>query len=234
MNPVRSLARAKGTSPQDLGGATSYGMNKFTKKDLLFASVTGFYTGLIAWRILVFLEQPDFADISFIWLVVFVPVLWILGVNLGYFLGRWLGFFNQFGKYAAIGFTNFVIDTGVVNLLIAFSGIASGAGFSVFKSLSFIVAVTHSYLWNRLWVFESKEGQKKEFIKFMTVNLIAITVNVGVASFVVNGIDPAFGLDQHQWANVGVVVGSAVSLIFSFVGFKLVVFKTKDNAISQV
>lgn len=203
----------------------SNGMNKFTKKDLIFASITGFYTGLIAWRILVFLEKPDFMGVSFAWLMVLVPGLWILGVNLGYFLGRWLAFFNQFGKYAAIGFTNFVIDTGVVNLLIAFSGIASGVGFSVFKSLSFIVAVTHSYLWNRLWVFESKEGQKKEFIKFMTVNLIAITVNVGVASFVVNGIDPLFGLDQNQWANIGVVVGSAISLIFSFVGFRLIVFR---------
>ncbi len=208
-------------------------MNKFTKKDLSFASVAGFYTGLIAWRILVFLEKPDFMNISFSWLMVFVPALWILGVNLGYFLGRWISFFNQFGKYAAIGFTNFVVDTGVVNLLIAFSGIASGVGFSVFKSLSFIVAVTHSYLWNRLWVFESKEGQKKEFIKFMTVNLVAITVNVGVASFVVNYIDPIYGFDPKTWANVGVVIGSAVSLIFSFVGFKLVVFKGSSQKLEQ-
>lgn len=206
----------------------------FTRKDLFFSVCTGFYTGLIAWRILAFLGEPDFMSISFAWLMIIVPVLWILGVNLGYFLGRWLAFFNQFGKYAAIGFTNFVVDTGVVNLLISFSGIASGVGFSVFKSLSFIVAVTHSYLWNRLWVFESQEGHKKEFIKFMIVNLVAITVNVGAASFVVNGIDPVLSLDQNQWANVGVVVGSAVSLIFSFVGFKLVVFKTKDNVVSQI
>src|SRR3990167_4749551 len=135
-------------------------MNRFTKKDLFFSLVTGFYTGLIAWRILVFLEKPDFMDFSFAWLIIFVPVLWILGVNLGYFLGRWIGFFNQFGKYAAIGFTNFVVDTGVVNLLIAFSGIASGFGFSIFKSLSFIVAVTHSYIWNRLWVFSAEGGSE--------------------------------------------------------------------------
>ncbi|MDO8496270.1 MAG: GtrA family protein [bacterium] len=208
-------------------------MNRFTKKDLFFASATGFYTGLIAWRILVFLEKSDFMGISFAWLIVFVPVLWILGVNLGYFLGRWISFFNQFGKYAAIGFTNFVVDTGVVNLLIASSGIASGLGFSVFKSLSFVVAVTHSYLWNRLWVFESKEGQKKEFIKFMTVNLVAITVNVGVASFVVNYVNPIYGFDPKTWANVGVVIGSAVSLIFSFVGFKLVVFKGSSQKLEQ-
>lgn len=226
-------------------------MNRFTKKDLLFASITGFYTGLIAWRILVFLNVKDiftmqviqvhlvglpkqYIHVSSAWLVLIIPIFWVVGVNLGYFLGRWLAFFNQFGKYAAIGFTNFVIDTGVVNLLIAFSGIASGVGFSVFKSLSFIIAVTHSYLWNRLWVFESKEGQKKEFIKFMTVNLVAITVNVGVASFVVNYVDPIYGFDPKTWANVGVVVGSAVSLIFSFVGFKLVVFKTKDNVVPQI
>lgn len=32
MNPVRSLARANGASPEDLGGATSYGMNHTLKK----------------------------------------------------------------------------------------------------------------------------------------------------------------------------------------------------------
>ncbi len=34
MNPVRSLARASGASPKDLGGATSYGMNKNQSKNL--------------------------------------------------------------------------------------------------------------------------------------------------------------------------------------------------------
>ncbi len=226
----------------------------FSRKDLFFSLVTGFYAGIIAWLIFSYLNIPalhfgKMVPVScrsiapcytyqfvfhWVYLVIIVPALWILGVNLGYFIGRWIPFFNQFGKYAAIGFTNFVVDTGVVNLLIAFSGIASGVGFSIFKSLSFIVAVTHSYLWNRLWVFESKEGQKKEFIKFMTVNLVAITVNVGVASFVVNYIDPIYGFDAKTWANVGVVVGSAVSLIFSFVGLKLVVFKTKNNVVSQI
>src|SRR3989344_7900316 len=181
-------------------------MNRFTKKDLFFSLVTGFYTGLIAWRILVFLEKPDFMDFSFAWLIIFVPVIWILGVNLGYFLGRWIGFFNQFGKYAVIGFTNFFVDTAIVNFLIAGSGIASGIWFSIFKTISFIIAVSHSYFWNRVWVFESQgSNRKQEFLKFMTVNIIAAVVNVGTASFVVNGLDPVFGLNHNQWANIGVV-----------------------------
>jgi len=207
----------------------------FSKKDLAYSLITGLYTGLIFWRILVFLGKPDFMGFSFAWLVVVVPVLWILGVNLGYFLGKWIPFFNQFGKYAAIGFTNFGVDTGIVNLLISFTGIAAGIGFAVFKSISFLVAVTHSYFWNRHWVFSTasqgtpvaENGQKQEFFKFMAVNLVAILVNVGAASFVVNLIDPLFGMDKNQWANVAVVAGSATALIFSFVGFKLVVFKQK-------
>ena len=63
----------------------------------------------------------------------------------------------------------------------------------------------------------------------MTVNIIAAVVNVGTASFVVNGLDPVFGLNHNQWANIGVVAGSAVALIFSFVGFRLIVFKKNDQ-----
>lgn len=199
----------------------------FTRKDLLFSVITGFYAGLIIWQIMIFLGRPDFWGISFVWLIVVVPVLWILGVNLGYFLGQWMPFFNQFGRYAAIGFTNAAVDFGVLNLLIASSGIASGWFFTVFKGISFIGATLHSYFWNKYWAFEfGQSGQgKQEFIKFFGVTAVAILINVAVASFLVNGLDPLLGLDENTWANVGAVAGSAVALIFSFAGFRLIVFK---------
>jgi putative flippase GtrA len=200
--------------------------NQFTKKDFYFSVVTGFYAGFIGWQVLAFLGRPSFAGFSFAWLMLLIPILWILGVNLGYFLGQWVGFFRQFGRYAVVGFTNFSVDTGIVNLLIGLSGIASGWWFPAFKGISFLVAVTHSYFWNRRWVFESRvEGQKEEFGKFMGVNLVAIAINVGTASLVVNGINPMFGFDANTWANVGVIVGSATALLFNFIGFRLFVFK---------
>jgi len=234
----------------------------FSRKDLVFSLITGFYTGLIAWRIFIFLGIPvitfwDRASCSRCiidefsgniicpmiqcipdyliviptwWFVIIVPILWILGVNLGYFLGKWLAFFNQFGKYAAIGFTNFAVDAAIINLLIASSGIASGIWFSVFKAVSFASAVTHSYFWNRSWVFESGGKGQQEFLKFAVVNLVAMAVNVGTASFVVNGLDPFFGLNENKWANIGSIAGSAVALVFSFVGFRLVVFRKTTQA----
>ncbi len=200
---------------------------KFSKKDLFFSILTGAITGFAAWRIFDFLNIPQFKNISFAWLMIAVPILWIIGVNLGYFLGKWISFFNQFGKFAAIGFTNAAVDFGVLNSLIAYSGIAAGPWYSVFKAISFLCALFPSYFWNKYWAFEAGEsgGGGFEFVKFASVAVVAIFINDGTASLVVNFVHPAFGLTAHAWANVSAVAGSAVALIFSFAGFKLAVFK---------
>jgi putative flippase GtrA len=217
-------------------------ISKFTRKDFYFSVITGCITGFAAWKIFEFLGvdifdklriniifhllgQPN-TYVSSVWLMLLVPVLWIVGVNLGYFLGKWFRFFNQFGKFAAIGFTNAAVDFGVLNLLIANTGISGGGLYPVFKGISFISAVIPSYFWNKYWAFESKEsGGGFEFAKFMSVAVVSIFINDGIASLVVNYVRPILGLNLTQWANLGAVVGSAVALAFSFIGFKVAVFK---------
>ncbi len=226
---------------------------KFTKKDLLFCILTGLYTGFIAWRVFEFLSLDIFdklrinilfhiiglpnTHISSAWMMVLIPILWIVGVNFGYFLGRWMPFFNQFGRFAAIGFTNFVFYSGMLNLLIAFTSISAGIWYSVFVGVSFTAGALHSYFWNKYWVFSAEGGSASggdpqensgaatEFGKFIVVSVVSGLINVGVASFLVNIIHPLFGINPERWANVGGIAGSAVALVFSFVGFRMVVFK---------
>lgn len=203
-------------------------VSKFTKRDLQFSLLTGLITGLIAWQIFRFLHVPEFYNTHWSLLVGLIPILWILGVALGYFLSQWLVFFNQFGKFAAIGFTNAAVTFGVLNILLAYTGYVSGIGYSFISSVSFVVGVISSYIWNKYWAFKSNNNDNdkgKEFAKFFIVNIIAFIVNVSVASVVVNYIHPIFGMNAHIWANIGTAAGSAVALIFSFVGFKIVVFK---------
>jgi len=57
------------------------------------------------------------------------------------------------------------------------------------------------------------------------VAIAALFVNVGTASFVVNFVHPVLGIDAKGWANIGAVAGSAMALSFSFIGFRLTVFK---------
>ena len=202
-------------------------ISKFTKRDLGFAVLTGLITGTIAWRVFEFLKTPEFYNLPWMSLVVVIPVLWILGVLLGYFLGQWLNFFNQFGKFATIGFTNFAVTVGVLDVLIFKTNYTSGIGYSIISGVSFLFGVFSSYIWNKYWAFRSNnnQGGGLEFAKFFIVTIIAFAVNVTIASLVVNYINPLAGMDARQWANIGTVIGSACGLIFSFIGFKLAVFR---------
>ncbi len=204
---------------------------KFTKRDLVFSVATGLITGFSAWRVFSFLKVPAYDGVSYAWLLITIPVLWILGVNLGYFLGRWFSFFSQFGRFVAIGFTNAAVDFGVLNLLIFTTGISAGIWYPVFKGVSFICAVIPSFFWNKYWAFEAggTGGGWAEFLKFMSVMIVAVLINDGAASLVVNFVHPVLGLGAHAWANVSAVAGSAIALIFSFTGFKVAVFKAKDR-----
>lgn len=192
----------------------------------MFAVVTGLITGIIAWRIFEFLDVPEPLGLSWAGLVVLVPVLWILGVMLGYFLSRWVAVFAQFSKFVAIGFTNAAVDFGALNLLIVLTGATDGLGYTFVKAAAFVAAVIPSYYWNKYWSFGAGgSAQASEFIKFISVSVIAIVINSASASLVVNYVDPILQMTPEQWANVGAIVGSAVALIFNFVGYKLAVFK---------
>lgn len=202
-------------------------MKSLTKVDWGSALVTGLTTGIIGWRILVFLGARLPMGMHPVYLVIIVPILWLMGVQLGYFLGQWMSFFDQFGRFAAIGFTNAAVDFGVLYLLIGVTDIAVGREYSLFKALSFTVATIHSYAWNKYWAFASAKSSAvgKEFLSFISVSLIALLINVAAASLVVSMHGASFGLSDAAWAGIGAVVGSAAALIASFVGYKFLVFK---------
>ena len=139
-------------------------------------------------------------------------------------------------KFILVGILNTLIDLSVLNLLIFISGIASGLGYSVFKGISFIVAVINSYFLNKFWTFKSVGGYNKEnlpaagreFSQFFAVSLIGFGINVGVASLVVNVIGNPFvlsGISDKIWANVGAIMATFCGMTWNFLGYKFVVFK---------
>jgi putative flippase GtrA len=202
-------------------------MRIVSTKDVTFALITGLTTGLIADGILQYLHQSLPLGIHPSVLPWAVPVLWVAGVQLGYALGVRYRPFVQFGRFAAIGFANALVDFGVLYLLIARTGYSAGLAYSMFKALSFSVATVHSYFWNKYWAFEAggSRGGTSEVARFGAVAIASVAVNVVTASLVV-AVRPASFVPQ-SWAGIGAVVGSAVALIFSFVGYRVFVFRKK-------
>ena len=150
------------------------------------------------------------------------------------FFEKRLAILYQFAKFFLVGGLNVLVDLGVLNLLILVSAVSSGLGYSVFKGISFLVAVTNSYFWNKNWTFKKDgillhssipENKKGEFGQFLVVSAIGFLINVLTASLVVNLVGPQFGLNVKTWANVGALMGSVVGLLWNFIGYKFIVFK---------
>jgi putative flippase GtrA len=198
------------------------------KKDLLLVTVIGAAVGI--------LSQPIIAN-----LVVSPTIAVRLGVFCGFLIlapaalliahivGKIVPVIYQFAKFAAVGALNSFIDVGVLNLLIFFTGIASGIGFSVFKAISFLSATTNSYFWNKYWTFSaSNRSTTGEVTKFYTIAIVGGLLNIGVASFVVNAINRPEAISPNLWANVGALAGIACSFLWNFLGYKFLVFKKPE------
>lgn len=141
---------------------------------------------------------------------------------------------QQFTKFFLVGVMNTGVDLAILNLEMIASGIATGAGYSIQKAISFLGAVTFSYFINKHWTFQdkSKEDEGKKMSQFFAVSFIGMLINVGTATIVVNYLQVPISnlinmpsLDPKIWGTFGALCGTAVGLGWNFVGYKLWVFK---------
>lgn len=141
---------------------------------------------------------------------------------------------EQFIKFALVGVMNTLVDLLILNTETLITQVKEGSGFAIQKGVSFLAAVTFSYFINKKWTFQDKsnQGEAKKFSQFFFVSLIGMVVNVSVATLVVTYIAPlidsALGLSfltPQIWVNLGALSGTAIGLIWNFIGYKFWVFK---------
>jgi len=168
-------------------------------------------------------------DSSFVgWALIFLlPFVSLLGLYICYLIRKKFLFIFQMGKFFLIGVLTTLFDLGIMNILFWIFGRSTGWTYNLFKAISFLCATVAKYWGNKFLASEKKESEemKKEFIQFLSITMISLLINVGVASFVVNTIKPQFGLNIILWANVGAIIASIAGSLWNFVGYKFIVFK---------
>lgn len=163
------------------------------------------------------------------WGLIFIPTLLSIPLYKGVLiLARRVPALAQIAKFALVGGFSTFIELAILNTLFAITGITSGLYYSLFKTITFLVAVGNAYIFNRKWTFASEnENRKKEFSTFFFSNLVGLIINVSTASFIVNFIGAPTSVDPKVWGNIGAVIAVFAAMIWNFITYKYVVFKKK-------
>jgi len=127
-----------------------------------------------------------------------------------------IGFVPQVVRFAIVGLMNTGIDLAVLNALIAISHRGrSGSMYSIFKAISFLVAVVNSYFMNSKWTFRQSVLESNRFPWFLLVSVAGLVINVGASSSVASLMRPVMGLESF-WPSIAAVAGAACRLAFNF------------------
>lgn len=80
---------------------------------------------------------------------------------------------TRFLKFCVVGAIGFVVDFGIMNLLLHLTGNVKLA-----STISFIAAVISNFLWNRYWTYpDSREKPvAQQLIQFFLINVIGLGI----------------------------------------------------------
>ena len=119
----------------------------------------------------------------------------------------------QLAKFAAVGATGYVVNLAVYTALLR----GAGWHYVYAATVSFLVAVTNNYLWNRVWTFRDQRGHVGfQGLRFFTVALVAYGANLGILSALI-----ALGMDKVAAQAIAIVLVTPLN----FVGNKLWSFR---------
>jgi dolichol-phosphate mannosyltransferase len=92
--------------------------------------------------------------------------------------GNWL----QLLKFCVVGATGYAVNLGIYSLLVHGADVYYLAAAVV----SFVVAVTNNYVWNRLWTFRGQRGHVVlQGARFLVVSVLALIANLAVLALLV-------------------------------------------------
>lgn len=225
--------------------------NDMRRSDIIATLILGEIAAWLLISVIKGLISPEFYDrintILFVGLPIVFPILCLVFLYIAFWIGRKAETIRQAAKFVLVGGLNTLVDWGVLSFLIFIFRDSLGIDsydviltifsvtlvyYSLFKGISFIIATTNSYIWNKFWTFKRRTTEKvtKEFLQFFIVSVIGFLINVGIASAVFKFISPAASLNIDQWAIISAAIATVVSMIWNFLGYKFIVFEKRASA----
>ena len=126
---------------------------------------------------------------------------------------------RQFLRFAVVGTIGFVVDAGVLLYVLS-----QEFGFYSARAVSFLCAVTCTWLLNRVFTFRDRNaGRLGQWAHYASVNLVGPQINYGIYAMLVWQL--AF---VQTWPVLGVAAGSIAGMFVNFTLSRRYVFEHSD------
>ena len=140
----------------------------------------------------------------------------------------------QLLKYGVIGVLNTLITLVVFSLLNTKMGLSYG----ISSVVGYIFGVINSFLWNRNWVFKTKNDFKRELILFVCGSLLRLALPLSISWILLDGLHsqnlpddiiPFFPM-QNAGQNIVMVVAMVAYTLANYAYNRTVTFRVDPNA----
>ena len=127
--------------------------------------------------------------------------------------------YRQFAKFCAVGVLNTAVQYSVFYGLLHVIRI----NYLMASAVGYCVGLTNSYMFNRKWTFSgfNSPNMDIEFIKFVTVNVAALAINLGSLRCCVSIL--------HLRPEIGQIIAIPLSTTVNFLGNKFWTFRLKTT-----
>ncbi len=142
--------------------------------------------------------------------------------------------FIQFFRYIFVGGFAFVVDYGVLALLVeVFSFNAKLAAI-----ISFILGLAVNYILSTLWIFKNSkiENRLAEFAAFALIGVIGLGINeliIWVFDDIIAPRKPLSFIPEDKYYLIGKLVSTAIVFVWNFAARKFIIFNKNNSKEEQ-
>jgi putative flippase GtrA len=135
---------------------------------------------------------------------------------------------RQFVKFCVVGATSFTIDVGISYLLT----FGTQMWWVLAKTISFSLAVTNGFIWNRIWTFQAvgQRRKREQYAMFFGVNIVGYVLNLAIMKSVF-WLNTGTWRGQHPtkpvWA-AATLLATAIVVFWNFYANKHWTFKAPE------
>ena len=122
----------------------------------------------------------------------------------------------QIIRFLFVGGLNTMVGYGIYALLIYL-----GVNLYIANTISTIIGIFHSYLWNRYFTFKSKEKALAEIFKFISVYVVSYSLGM-LTLFISSKV---FNIDPY----VAGLINLVITTLISWFGHKYFSFRKKEK-----